>query len=201
MKNKTLIMAFAVLIIAMSSTVQETGTYKDSRDGKTYKTIKIGKQTWLAENLAYKAKHGCWAYNDNIGNVAIYGYLYNWKAAKKSCPAGWHLPSDAEWAILTTYLGGDSVAGGKLREIGSAHWQGTNTFATNSSGFNALPGGYSHRRDLYENIGKWCIWWSSTKYNITSVFSRNMGFYNNSSIQGTIEYKSSRFSVRCVKDN
>jgi uncharacterized protein (TIGR02145 family) len=104
MKTKSLLITFAILIIALNSLAQLSGTITDSRDNKVYKTIKIGTQTWMAENLAYQASDGGWMYKDQ-SNLA-YGYLYTWETAKNSCPLGWHLPSKAEWEILATYLGG-----------------------------------------------------------------------------------------------
>jgi uncharacterized protein (TIGR02145 family) len=83
------------------------GQLTDKRDGKTYKTVKIGNQVWMAENLAFKPSSGnYWAYDDDNSNVAKYGYLYDWETALDVCPAGWHLPSDKEWPVLTDYLGG-----------------------------------------------------------------------------------------------
>jgi uncharacterized protein (TIGR02145 family) len=118
MKNRSFLLTLAIVFIALSSLAQEAGTFTDPRDGKTYNTIKIGTQTWMAENLAYKAGNGCWAYDDNPENVAKYGYLYYYETAKTVCPEGWHLPGDMEWNILVKYLGGDKVAGGKLKENG-----------------------------------------------------------------------------------
>ena len=132
--------------------------------GNTYKTIKIGTQTWMAENLkTTKYNDGtdilnitnttesinlstpgyCWYLNDAYKYKNIYGALYNWYVLNtgKICPAGWHVPSNLEWTTLTTYLGGDSVADRKLKETGTTHWINTYTGVTNSSGFTALPGG------------------------------------------------------------
>ena len=117
--------------------------------------------TWNA--LTATSKAYCW-YNDDIGNKATYGALYTWAAAMNGaassadnpstiqgvCPTGWHLPSDEEWTELTYYLGGESVAGGKLKETGTTHWNSPNTGATNETGFTALPGGY---RGIYGNFG------------------------------------------------
>ncbi|MCX6239254.1 MAG: fibrobacter succinogenes major paralogous domain-containing protein [Bacteroidia bacterium] len=204
MINKSLLMTVAILIVAMSLAAQETGTFKDNRDGKKYKTVKIGTQTWMAENLAYKAESGCWAYSDNEDNVATYGYLYDWKTAKIACPEGWHLPTNEEWSTLCDYLGGEKIAGGKMKETGTAHWNNPNTEATNSSGFTALPGGTYHDKKALTNIGNFGGWWSSTEYDINSAWFQHI-FYNYSGL-----YRSRHdlntlllfqgYSVRCIKD-
>ena len=145
-----------------------------------------------ATDMAY-----CW-YNDDIANKATYGALYTWAAAMNGaastttnpsgiqgvCPTGWHLPSDAEWTVLTDYLGGGSVAGGKLKEAGTMHWISPNTGATNETGFTALPGGYRDFYGAFSSIGGYGLWWSATVY---YVF-RN--YY----------IKQDGFSVRCVRD-
>ena len=191
-------MTIAILIIALSLAAQETGTFKDKRDGKKYKTVKIGTQTWMAENLAYKAESGCWVYDNNEGSVATYGYLYDWEAAKKSCPKGWHLPSDAEWTTLTTYLGED-VAGGKLKSTST--WTSPNTGANNSSGFSALPGGSRYLPGVFNGIGKFGSWWSSTEYSITYL-AYSLVVYSEFSIVESYPNaaKSSGLSVRCLKN-
>jgi uncharacterized protein (TIGR02145 family) len=172
------------------------GTFKDTRDGKTYKTVKIGTQTWMAENLAYKTSGGCWAYNNNEKNIAIYGYLYDWETANKVCPSGWHLPGDAEWTTLTSFLGGDSIAGGKLKEKDTTHWKSPNTGATNETGFTALPGCSRFFLGTFSfiGLGYYGLWWSSTEI--------DMEIYNhNSHVGRSDEIKSSGLSVRCIKDN
>jgi len=158
------------------------GTMTD-QDGNVYKTITIGTQTWMAENLrTTKFRDGsaipnvtdgtAWgalitaAYcnyenTNNDVEIATYGRLYNWYAVADSrniAPAGWHVPSDAEWTTLTTYLGGRSVAGGKMKETGTTHWESPNTGATNESGFTALPAG--DRSDYFEELGYFANWWS-----------------------------------------
>ena len=116
-------------------------SFTDFRDNRAYKTAEIGNQVWMAENLAYKSPTGCWAYANNENNIATYGYLYDWATAKNVCPLGWHLPSDTEWKVLIDYLGGESVAGGKMKESGTTHWESPNLGATNESAFWALPSG------------------------------------------------------------
>lgn len=159
------------LIIAISSVAQEKGTFTDSRDGKKYKTVKIGTQTWMAENLAFKADSGCWAYDNNQNNVATYGYLYDAETAIIACPSGWHLPSDAELTTLINYLGGEDVAGYKLKETGTSHWKSTEkeifptrAVMTNESGFTALPGGSRTYYGYFRELGTTGIWWSSTEH-------------------------------------
>lgn len=201
MKNKSRLMTLAILFIAMSSVAQVTGTFTDERDGKTYKTVKIGTQTWMAENLAYEASSGCWAYDNNPSNVKTYGYLFNWETAKNVCPKGWHLPTDAEWTVLTTYLGGKDVAGGKLKEISTTHWNNPNIGATNESGFTALPTGVRNNDGAFESIGSGGIWWSSTEFNNYPRNAWYMGVDDrHSDVSRDDADKALSFSVRCVRD-
>jgi uncharacterized protein (TIGR02145 family) len=173
--------------------------YTDNRDGKTYKTILIGNQTWMTENLSFKTGSGCWAYDNNETNVAKYGFLYDLKMALNVCPTGWHLPTDAEWTTLTTFLGGESIAGGKLKETGTNHWLSPNTGANNESGFTALPGGGRGGAGDYEYVGTSGYWWSSSKDSLTFAWGRAM------SCRGTSVFryyfgKRGGFSVRCLRD-
>jgi uncharacterized protein (TIGR02145 family) len=180
------------------------GTFSDSRDGKVYKTVKIGKQIWMAENLAYKMSTGCWAYNNDQTNVTTYGYLYSWESAKKACPTGWHLPSDAEWKQLTDYLGGNTIAGGKMKS--SNLWSTPNNGATNESNFSALPGGtrgaindWTRKDCAY--IGIYGFWWSNSKESNNDNFIIR---YRINSRDAQIDYNSTQkddgSSVRCIKD-
>ena len=153
-------------------------------DGNIYQTVTIGTQVWLVENLkATKYNDGtviplvtdntgwiiltipayCW-YDNDIANKDTYGALYNWYTVqtRKLCPTGWHVPTDVEWTTLTTFLGGESVAGGKLKEAGTAHWTSPNTGATNESGFTALPGGFRGAQGTFYYIGHWGEYWTST---------------------------------------
>ena len=111
------IISFSIFILlCFSSFSQKTGTLTDVRDNKVYKTVKIGDQWWMSENLAYKPNSGnFWTYEDNEKNVPIYGYLYDFKTAENICPTGWHIPNNDEWEVLSEYLGGWNV------EIGRAH--------------------------------------------------------------------------------
>ena len=179
--------------------------FTDSRDGHVYKTIKIGTQTWMAENLAYHP----WISSHSDGStttpyyyvydLATYGVLYNRSAASTACPAGWHLPSDAEWTTLSDYLGGESVAGGKLKEEGTTHWESPNTDATNCSFFSALPAGYRSTGGGFFYIGKFGYWWSSTQKSTDSAWFWYVS-YNLNNIRRSYSYREDSFSIRCVKD-
>lgn len=141
----------------------QTNSVKDI-DGNKYKTIKIGTQIWLSENLKTTTYNDgtaiplvknydawaelstqayCW-YNNDSTNKEVYGALYNWYAVntKKLCPEGWHVPSDEEWTELRTYLGDKGNAGLALKESGTSHWKSPNSDASNTTGFTGLPGGY-----------------------------------------------------------
>ena len=185
------------------SAAQGNGIYTDLRNNKTYKTIKIGTQIWMAENLAYKADTGCrsvYAYENQAINVAKYGYLYDWKAAKDACPTGWHLPTDTEWTILTNYLGGEDIAGGKLKT--KTEWHYPNEGATNESGFSALPGGiYDCTIEFFSWHGKnnaGC-WWSSTDDKQYNAWYRSMD-YNSNKVCRKYNSWNNGFSVRCLKN-
>lgn len=128
---KTIILILGLTVCYLAGISQITDTFKDSRDGKVYKTIKIGPQWIMAENLAYKPSSGnFWAYNNDSKNITKYGYLYDWETARKVAPAGWHLPAKKEWDELFKYLGDNSkIVYEKLLPGGN-------------SGFNALYGGF-----------------------------------------------------------
>ena len=144
-------------------------------------------------------------------NYTTYGVLYNWPAAMNGatssdlnpsgvqgvCPTGWHLPSDAEWTVLTNYLGDN--AGGKLKEAGFAHWAAPNEGATNETGFTALPGGGRYYDGTFYNIGNYGGWWSSTESGIDDAITRLMG-YDDGGVSSDYNYKEVGFSVRCLRD-
>ena len=143
-------------------------------------------------------------------NYQSYGVLYNWPAALQACPAGWHLPSDAEWKILEMYLGmsqaqADNAGwrgtneGGKLKESGTSHWISPNTGATNESGFTALPGGNRRSNGHFSSIGGSGDWWSATGYGADSAWSRYV-HYGNGDVGRYDGSKGNGFSVRCLRD-
>jgi uncharacterized protein (TIGR02145 family) len=154
------------------------------------------------------------AYSDysNIpSNSTTYGRLYNWytvdnnaatklasNGGKNVCPTDWHVPTDADWTILTTYLGVD-VAGGKLKETGTTHWTTPNSGATNETGFTALPSGYRDNNVTFANISIGGLWWSTTEYSSTNAYYRNVR-YNYSYVNSFNNYKQFGFAVRCLRD-
>lgn len=200
MKNKSLFLMAAILSIAMRIDAQETGAFTDSRDGKIYKTVKIDTQTWMAENLAFKANSGtCLAYENVEPFVAKFGYLYDWETAKMVCPLSWHLPSDAEWTKLINYLGGEDFAGGKLKEKGTVYWSNPNKGATNEVGFSALPGGSSYSKNSFSGLGSSTYFWSSTESTTKDAYFIGI-LYDFEFINKSPDNKNYGSSVRCIKD-
>jgi uncharacterized protein (TIGR02145 family) len=162
----------------------------------------IGTQTWMAKNLDVDdGLGGIYAYKNNEANAATYGRLYTWDAALRVAASvdGWHLPSDAEWTALTDYLGGASVAGGKLKEAGTTHWASPNEGATNESGFTALPGGYRGTDGIFYAIGNSGYWLSATESSANYAWHRFMS-YDLSDVTSNNYNKEACFSVRLVKD-
>jgi uncharacterized protein (TIGR02145 family) len=119
---------------------------------------------------------------------------------KNVCPASWHVPSDDEWTILTTFLGGEDVAGGKLKETGTTDWSYPNMGATNETGFSALPGGFRIYNGAYLNIGYWEAWWSSTESSPTFAWKRVMQGNGTYLSRSHSESKQGGFAVRCLRD-
>jgi uncharacterized protein (TIGR02145 family) len=146
---------------------------------------------------------GAWAHYDNDSQYETpYGKLYNWYAVideRNICPCGWHVPSDAEWTVLTDYLGGASVAGGKMKSIGTEYWESPNTGATNESGFSGLPGGYRTGNDgAFGAIGEYCNWWTNTEY-LSYAWVQYL-IYNSGSAAWYSSNLGRGHSVRCLKD-
>jgi uncharacterized protein (TIGR02145 family) len=197
------------------------------QDGNEYATIVIGTQEWMAENLRtstyndgssieqvrdddewFGLSSPAWCYYNNTSNtdtIETYGALYNYYAAadtnsKNVCPIGWHVPSDAEWTVLTDYLGGEDVAGAKMKSIGTAYWQNPNhKHATNESGFSGLPGGSRVNDGAFNYRGGYGDWWSAAELNAKNAWSRYVG-YNVSYVIRSNYGKEFGLSVRCVRD-
>jgi uncharacterized protein (TIGR02145 family) len=144
----------------------------------------------------------CWYNNNDAANKVTYGALYNWPSVSsgKLCPAGWHVPGDAEWTVLTYHLGGISFAGGKLKEAGTTHWLAPNLAATNETGFTALPGGY-RSENAFLDIGEYGSWWSSSEMKSMPLFAYHRSMkYNSSNLSQEYYPKVGGMSVRCLKD-
>ena len=188
-----------------SVTPPSGNAFTDSRDGKTYKKIVIGTQTWMGENLNYDAE-GSKCYNNSADSCAKYGRLYNWATAmggassssanpsgvRGVCPTGWHLPSDAEWTALVNYVGGETTAGKKLKA--TSGWN-NNGNGTDEYGFSALPGGNDFNSD-----GSQGYWWSATEIGIEKAWYRNIDSKYERIYRFDIRDKTYQFSVRCVAD-
>jgi uncharacterized protein (TIGR02145 family) len=186
------------LLTGIAGFSQTKGSFKDERDGKIYKTVKIDKQIWMAENLNFNMDSGSVCYNDSMVYCKKYGYLYYWSAAKKACPKGWHLPKDEDWNQLTKFLGGDSIAGNKIKESGTTHWDNQGKEATNSSGFTAIASGIKMHED-YKLIGEETFFWSATPVTETTVWVRVLSYYFAEMTRQEI-FNGFALSVRCVKD-
>jgi len=213
------------------STGSQTGSYTDTRDGKVYVTQKIGDQIWMAENLAYlpfvaRPETGAdslpyyyvYGYDSTVVvdakdsvNYQEYGVLYNWTAAKTSCPPGWHLPSIEEWDQLIQTVG--APAGGKLKETGDlrkpngeTHWKQPNTGATNSSGFDGIPGGIRYSlsadttiTDKFRYLTEYAVFWSSTEKDDANARAMHL-YFNSVNFDKDWFSKGNGFSVRCMKN-
>jgi uncharacterized protein (TIGR02145 family) len=236
-------------LAVLSSCKNPSNTVTDI-DGNVYQTVQIGTQVWMAENLKttrYRngdliptnlsntdwdnATTGAYSIYDNKPeNDKTYGKLYNWYAVVDSrnlCPAGWHVPSDAEWTTLLKYLGGDSItvtesimeggkmeaernvsvsimesgvsiAGGKMKAVSNL-WQSPNTGATNESGFSGLPGGCRGDDGTYDVIGYKGGWWSSTEKATDIAWNLLLESSNDNTLRGDPE-KQIGISVRCIRD-
>jgi uncharacterized protein (TIGR02145 family) len=194
-------------------------------DGNTYKTIQLGNQTWMAENL--KTEHyangdvinniaetdlwentlvGAWTYyNNNEEMNEDYGKLYNWFAVedpRNICPSGWHIPNDPEWEALLTHLGGYLVAGASMKETGLNHFAYSNEGSTNESGFTGLPGGMKDWGSLSFDLGLSGYWWSSTNandYYDLEAYYYFIGRDVDHVLDGAGD-KNNGISCRCIKD-
>lgn len=159
-KSRKMTMAVSVAALAIAAyAAPQTGVMTDSRDGKTYKTVKIGSQTWMAENLNYETEYS-YCYNNEMHSCKKYGRLYEWEAALRACPDGWHLPTKAEFEKLFDAVGGHKKAGKMLKSISG--WKddgnGSDTF-----GFNALPVGFQQFANSSVARSAGALFWGSTR--------------------------------------
>jgi len=223
MKNLVLVSLFFVFtasafLVGCSKKDDEIAATTVTYNGYTYKTVVIGTQTWFAENLrtekyndgtspTYITDNTLWvnttvgaycSYNNDANMKTTYGYLYNWYAVNtgKLCPAGWHVPSDTEWTQLIDYLGGELVAGDKMKSnIGWSLVMRT----TNESGFSALAGGYRDTVGTFGAVGDVGVFWSSTQYDAAYAWERDL-VYGHANAYRSNNGKTSGFSVRCLRD-
>lgn len=217
---KTIILIFSCLCLLTFKSEAQTVT---DIEGNVYNTIAIGTQVWMKENLKTTKYNNNTAipnnpdsstwdalltgaycnYNNDSTKGTTYGRLYNWYAITDTrglCPTGWHIPSDTEWTTLTNFLGGISVAGGKMKEIGTTHWSLPNTSATNSSNFTALPSGYRNSSNgSFTGIGYFGDWWTATSHDNASAWARNLS-YANATVVTPISPKNVGYSARCIKN-
>jgi len=207
------------------------GTFTDTRDGQTYKTVKIGKQTWMARNLNYKTDNS-WCYKNSADSCKKYGRLYNWDAAVKACSAGYHLPSREEWDILGKAIGDEEMkkeiemdrdnwvhwlgAAKKLKSKSGWNWYKPDNKSGNGTdrfGFSALPGGYRDYRDLREystgrldrfsGVGYFGYWWMATEESGDAYYLYMSIHSDHVGEKGHLYYnvKNEGYSVRCVADS
>lgn len=210
------------------------GSFTDTRDNKVYRTVKIGNQEWMAENLAYLPAVNNLGTESNIPMYKVYGYsgnqvaearsnsnysnygvLYNWNAAQEVCPAGWHLPSEAEWNELLGFLGMTSgelssnfstmsdIVADKMRETDTNRWLLNPPTVNNASHFDARPSGFANQAD-YLQLGTTALWWSSTWSSSEGIVTVGLG-YNQQNMSGiskqrAIVYPLNFYAIRCVKD-
>jgi len=177
--------------------------FTDPRDHQTYRIAQLGSQIWMTQNLNYSPVTFSWCYNFSTTNCNEYGRLYDHYGALEAVPPGWHLPSDAEWDTLVSFLGGAAVAGGAMKSL--SHWNAPNTGATNSSGFNALGAGWYYHfglgQGIFNSLGNEANFYSSTLgglYNDTPWIRRLSK--NSAAIERTSWAPQDGMSVRCVKN-
>jgi uncharacterized protein (TIGR02145 family) len=191
------------------------GKFTDTRNNKTYEYVTIGSQTWLADNLNY-AVEGSKCYNNSEYNCGIYGRLYNWATAmnlpascnnstcsgriqskhKGICPEGWHIPSQTEWDVLSTYIGGSNTEGRRLKATNG--WN-SNNHGDDTYGFAALPGGNGWTDGRFSFVGDIGYWWSASEYGSDDAYARYMG-YSSEDARWGYGSKDVLFSVRCLQD-
>ena len=180
-----LFLVIPALFAGKNTFAQATGTFKDSRDGHIYKTVKIGDQVWMAENLAYQIDGAAWPVDDDENNVGKYGYFYKWETALDVCPPGWRLPSKTDFETLIARYGGKEAAYTALIENGS-------------SGFSALLAGWRGSYGGYSDKGGMAAFWSSSKS--WNHYRWALGFFSDEKSATVFDdYDTRGFSVRCLK--
>ncbi len=187
MKTKQKILALFFIAIAIVCVSCGSNTMKD-KNGNTYKTVKIGDQVWMAENLNYETSSGSWCYDDDPANCEKYGRLYDWETAITVCPKGWRLPSKEDFDILLDNFGGEGEeAYNALKDGGS-------------SGFSALFGGWRGSSGSFDYVGKNGSWWSSSENEAVSAWGLDVYGDDQSAYMSSSNHKEWGFSVRCLQD-
>ena len=191
------ILIYTLLLVLGIFAAPQKETMTDPRDGKKYRTVKIGEQTWMAENLDAKAKNS-WCYLGKADLCKKYRRLYDWEAAKDACPAGWHLPSKEDFETLVAAVGGESTAGDKLKAA-SGWVKQKKSDGTEKSGFDARPAGYRFHNGFYSQEGRNVYFWSGTETSADTAYYMSLSYDFGGSFLGA-GVKTYGFSVRCVKD-
>jgi uncharacterized protein (TIGR02145 family) len=176
-------------------------SFKDSRDGKKYNTVKISDQVWMAENLNFQAQTGIsLCYDNENSNCDKYGRMYDWEAAKSACPSGWHLPARDEWEELVGLVdyagGGENNAGKKLRA--ASGWD-DNENGTDDYGFSILPGGEGYADGKFSSAGKFGYLWSATEVNDSYIYTVNIDA-RRTGVRWDRDKKANLANVRCIKN-
>jgi len=189
------ILPLACALCLGASATTKKSIYTDSRSGQKYHTVKINRKVWMAENLNYATgKSAC--YGNNPANCAKYGRLYSWDDAMKACPAGWRLPNNEDWQNLILFVGGEAVAGGKLKS--KTGWSDSGD-GTDAFGFSAVPSGYRNTDGDFNGAGYYGTWWSATEYDANVAYSRYTLYYGDGVVWLDND-KSYLFSVRCLRN-
>ncbi|MCL2219986.1 MAG: fibrobacter succinogenes major paralogous domain-containing protein [Chitinispirillia bacterium] len=187
---KRILTVMLAALCTLAAAQEPGGTFTDQRDEKTYRTVKIGERVWMAENLDFDTV-GSWCYNNTESNCKRSGRLYDWNTAMAACPAGWRLPSRAEWGDLVKAVG-DSAVGKALKS--KTLWNGTDEF-----GFTALPGGHRFKTGRFYSLGEEGLWWSSTATGGRNAWYRNLRTDSENLLENHIR-RVEGLAVRCVKN-
>ncbi len=216
---------YLLLFICISYPTVTIGQSISDLDGNVYQTVKIGDQTWLGQNLnvshfrngdpipqvrtdeewekAGNEQRPAWCHYENSTDQGkTYGKLYNWYAVNDPrglAPKGYHIPTVQDWNTMSSYLGGGEKAGGKLKEKGMTHWKSPNTEATNSSGWNGLPGGLNYSFGTFVGVGSTGYWWTSVEDGEVTANVYSLSF-ENSTLFDLFLNKGVGLSVRCIRD-
>ena len=193
MRNLALMWVLAGCLLGCGGRKPSDTTFTDKRDRKVYRIVEIGSQKWFAENLNYATEESK-CYENSPDSCAKYGRLYNWETALMACPVGTHLPTDEEWTTLMDYVGGEYIAGEKLKS--TSGWE-NNGNGTDDFGFSALPGGYGNSNGSFVSVGGFGYWWSATENDVNHAWERSMNYI----LEDVGRYdgeKMGLFSVRCV---